>query len=168
MKKSDLYREWARVLDMCEGTGVNPNICWEIYGDREDDGEPSFTDNPNKYKFAVAILEGKPVFVGDKLYGKNSGVFRTIDRKEVDSVDWDYSDPQYWSWQPPTKRTFLLDGVELPCPDNNENECKNYVLHINAGSNYNRMQSFKFLKIEDRDKVADFLIAKLTEAMDKK
>ena len=27
MKKSDLYREWARVLDMCEGTKVNPGRC---------------------------------------------------------------------------------------------------------------------------------------------
>jgi hypothetical protein len=30
MKKSDLYREYARVIDMCEGTDVNPLKCVKL------------------------------------------------------------------------------------------------------------------------------------------
>jgi len=31
-KRSDLYREWARVIDMCEGTKVNSLECVKWYG----------------------------------------------------------------------------------------------------------------------------------------
>lgn len=86
MKRSDLYREWARVLDMCEGTGVDPLLCWK-YNGRYADHAPALIDPPECYQFAVAILEGEPVFVGDDV----------------------------WTWDPP-KRTFTLNGEKLPCP----------------------------------------------------
>ena len=43
---ADLYRERARVLAMCKGTRVSPNLC---------------------VSFAVAIIQDKPAFIGDKL-----------------------------------------------------------------------------------------------------
>ncbi len=67
MKKSDLYREWARVLDMCEGTNVRPEDCWSL-NNRKYNERPEFDADPEYFKFAIAILEDKPVFVGDKLY----------------------------------------------------------------------------------------------------
>lgn len=67
MKKSDLHREWARVLDMCEGTKVDPVDCWKI-GVRRPGIVPRFCEDLERYEFAVAILEDKPVFVGDVLY----------------------------------------------------------------------------------------------------
>lgn len=45
MRISDLYREWARVLDMCEGTKVKPWECVKFeYG--EFSYHPEFTRLP--------------------------------------------------------------------------------------------------------------------------
>jgi len=119
MKKSDLYREWARVLDMCEGSNVSPYSCVKYQG-----GillaNPEFSDYPECYEFAVAILEDKPVFVGDKIYANNCVSQLTVVGKSTqqgyiyvgDSVNYDIS---ILSWNPP-KKTFLLNGVDLPCP----------------------------------------------------
>lgn len=82
MKKSDLYREWARVMDMCEGTNAKPEYCWKLGGWYM--GEiPDFGAPPKGYTFAVAILEDKPVFFGDKVYSKLLG-------EEFDWSDRDY------------------------------------------------------------------------------
>ena len=119
MKKSDLYREWARVLDMCEGTNIKPWWCVRQPRTKElhrTDRMPDFSMRPADYEFMVAILEDKPVFVGDKLYGKYSNTFYTVSKEMIDRGEHDYSDDNYWSWNPP-KSTFNLNGEELPCPD---------------------------------------------------
>jgi len=80
-KRSDLFREYARVIDMCEGTEVTAKQCVRIHQQGHGDTfmaisegySPEFTDPPNNYTFAVAILEGKPVFMGDVVYDKLSG-----------------------------------------------------------------------------------------------
>lgn len=118
MKTEDLYLNYANVINMCEGTKVKP---WQ--GVRQPrtkelhrtDRHPDFTMSPDDYEFMVAILEDKPVFVGDKLYGKYSKVFHDVSRKLFESGEYDYSDDDYWSWNPP-KSTFTLNGIELPCP----------------------------------------------------
>jgi len=113
MKKSDLHREWARVLDMCEGTKVDPNVCWGFWGNRTDQGAPEFIQDPGKYEFAVAILEDRPVFVGDTVLNKDTGAKYTISELSAESMMKNYS------WNPP-KKTFVLNGVELPCPRRGE------------------------------------------------
>ena len=106
MKKSDLHREWARVLDMCEGTLVNPVKCWKL-GGLLPMYYPDFGADPMRYEFAVAILENKPVFVGDKVYDQYDGS-ESIVAYRPESLDG-------FGWHPP-KKTFMLNGVELPCP----------------------------------------------------
>ena len=107
MKKSDLHREWARVLDMCEGTKVSHNDCWKWEGVIQHD-EPCLTNKRmSAYQFAVSILEDKPVFVGDKVYSKFDGMELRV---YPSGFDWDTV-----SWNPP-KKTFMLNGEELPCP----------------------------------------------------
>lgn len=105
MKRSDLHREWARVLDMCDGTEVKPEDCWKYDSGPQLGCLPVLDSDHTKYQFAVAILEGKPVFVGDNLYWKKDGA----------RFDW-ASGALYenLSWTPP-KRTFMLNGIELPC-----------------------------------------------------
>lgn len=108
MKKSDLYRERARVLDMCEGTDINPNDCCKYDGNLFDsNSKPSFNFDPKLYEFAVAILEDRPVFVGDALYAKSTGESLVVSDSTLFLKD--------LSWDPP-KKTFILNGVELPCP----------------------------------------------------
>jgi len=115
MKKSDLHREWARVLDMCEGTKVDPRTCWK-YNGKFIGFEPEFTDFPDRYEFMVAILEDKPVFVGDKVYANNCTLALTVDgiSKQKGYVfvgNCTNYDISILSWNPP-KKTFLLEVNE--------------------------------------------------------
>ena len=105
MKKSDLYREWASVLDMCDGTNVDPNDCWKFNGEFKN--RCIEFDSCGKYEFMVAILEDKPVFVGDKVYDQYDGSESVVDYRP-ESLDG-------FSRNPP-KKTFMLNGEELPCP----------------------------------------------------
>lgn len=113
MKKSDLYREWARVLDMCEGTKVNLKSAWKFKSYPQSDRLPNFENNhPDHYLFAVEILEDKPVFVGDKVWC--TYLNRFVEVKNATQIKLLVRDGQA-AWQPP-KKTFMLNGEELPCP----------------------------------------------------
>lgn len=115
MKRSDLHREWARVLDMCEGTNVDPKYCLKIDDKIVLFDHPVFNSDPNKYKFAVAIVEGRPVFVGDEVFVKNNR-YPYINWKMFDCWKHDIEClSKDWTWTQ-SKRTFMLNGVELPCP----------------------------------------------------
>lgn len=112
MKKSDLHREWARVIDMCEGAGVEPIECLRIDGIPCRLKNPLFSDDPECYVFAVAILEGKPLFVGDEVYWKDDG----------DKFDWDdglLRPAQRYQEQltRTPERTITLNEEKLPAPD---------------------------------------------------
>lgn len=158
MKKSDLYREWARVLDMCEGTEVSPGLCWMLNGlGRGQDCIPKFNSDDERYEFAVAILEGKPVFVGDKVYANNCTSPLTVkgSSKQLgyisvgNCVNYDIS---ILSWNSPNK-TFLLNGEELPCPDNNKG---GYQISLLSGRHY-------FSDFHDAQKVANAFDKLLSE-----
>lgn len=130
MRKSDLYREWARVLDMCEGSNVDPGDCWRIEGEQSYPfpTTPKFTRNPECYSFAVAIVEDKPLFVGDELYWKSDGLRFNWHKGLFEN----YSEYQRWlSWQPP-KKTFTLNGEELPCPS----KCGLYGFQLGVFATY--------------------------------
>ena len=113
MNQNDLYIKYARIIKMCKGTALEstPWLCVKY------DGEvmfrhPAFDVTPKYYEFAIAILEDKPVFVGDTLYDRTGDAFKvTEDCVAIGRMI------TICSWQPPKpKRTFMLNGVELPCP----------------------------------------------------
>jgi hypothetical protein len=122
MKKSDLHREYARVIDMCELTSVNPLSCIKLGGIVCALPEIYFTDkNIDTYTFAIAIVEDRPVFVGDELYWK-SGNNSKYKIKAIKDDGWLVTDDNGIfhimgaSWNPPKPKTFNLNGVELPLP----------------------------------------------------
>ena len=146
MKKSDLYREWARVLDMCIGTTANPASCWKFNGVFQA-VNPDFYGNPGRYEFAVAILEGKPVFVGDKLYLKDTHVCGNV------TEHWTNINANLYSW---TTKTFMLNGEELPCPS----QSGRHDLYI-----FGRYSPvYMFNTQEERDKVEQAINKLLTNA----
>ena len=159
---------WGRVHDMCaaynekHGTDVNPNQCVKWFDGREwKPYEPSngvWFHEGIQHKFAVAILEGKPVFVGDKLYAKHNGAEVTVDTgiKVKHNI---FSEELTWT-PPAPKRTFTLNGVELPCPEKNIDTREQYSLGINTGSIY------WFATRGDRDVVSEVLDRILTQARD--
>ena len=154
MKREDLYLEYARVIKMCEGTEVKPRDCvkfsgLDIFGDH-----PAFDCVPNDYEFAVTILEGKPVFIGDTVYHKQLGAEVTISTSDlVDDFEYNFT------LQPPKpKRTFILNGVELPCP-----MCHSVMAHPLDISG----RVFYFKSPQDRNDVFNAILNMLIEARNK-
>ncbi|MFA7253846.1 MAG: hypothetical protein WC107_04785 [Patescibacteria group bacterium] len=108
---------WGRVHDMCDsynkqhGTNIRPQRCVKYCGNIWGYiiNHPVF-DGSN-YDLAVAIIEDMPVFLGDKIYHKEH-------RNCVAIIDSAFYDPRYWTLTPPKpKRTFELNGQQLPCPE---------------------------------------------------
>ena len=107
--KADLHREYARVIDMCEGTAVYPQDCFKydnsVYS-KHWSGNPTFEGNPDSYRFAIAIIENKPVFYGDKLYHNHEyGPVRQ-------EICFKLRDTAEWSWNPPKPITITVELLE--------------------------------------------------------
>lgn len=181
-KVVELNREyWGRVHDMCEGTNVKPWECVRfnhpiMNKPRGFNGHPLFDQfsDEHTFEFAVAVLEDKPVFVGDILFDKCS---KKTEKLKVTGFDDDYllindgvAENIYWqtwredaTWTPPaSKRTFTLNGVDLPCPIN-----YNTVNSLGHPSVVLDGCYFWFKIDSDRREVSEFLLNLLTEARDK-
>jgi hypothetical protein len=62
MKQSDLFRLYANCIDLCEGTNIKPYKCIKNKAGQTYQNTPNFLGNPEDYKFAVAIVDNRPVF----------------------------------------------------------------------------------------------------------
>lgn len=152
MKRSDLFREYARVIDMCEGTSVavEDGIKYrgKLMSEIVDEELSLFVHHPEQYEFALAILEGKPVFKGDEVYfDNNRGAFK-----------WDFGDMvtdyiEVLTWAKP--RTFTLNGEVLPCP--REKQDINWSFNLES-------RLFYFDSAAERDKVRDAILRMLIDA----
>lgn len=81
----DLMREYVRVSDMCDAynkeysDAIKPWACMR-YNDaslRNHGDHPHLNGVPDGYEFAVAIVGGEPVFVGDNVYDSR-GILVTV------------------------------------------------------------------------------------------
>ena len=149
---------WGRVHDMCDaynkqhGTSIKPQDCVKNRGNvwNLPIKHPVFDDK--NYDLAVAIIEDTPVFVGDKIYHK-------AHKHCVKIIEGDF-DYRYWTITPPKpKRTFNLNGQQLPCPSNNE-FCDTYLLDILG-------EYYYFESMEDRNNVAQAINILFNNARDK-
>lgn len=160
---------WGRVHDMCEGTTVKPWECVRLVNELFDK-HPRFLVCSMEYEFAVAVVENRPVFPNDILYHKDTGLPYT---KSDDTTIHEYIDidgcrcriTEYikFSWQPPRpkpKRTFTLNGQELPCPVPRDKNTSQYTFSVNGtiyyfetAGDYNKIEcAFRKLFAEVRDK----------------
>ena len=146
---------WGRVHDMCDaynkqhGTSIEPQQCVKYYGNVWDlpIKHPVFDDK--NYDLAVAIIDDTPVFVGDKIYSKRTGQGITVTEGFLSAIDYTLTPPK-------KKRTFDLNGKQLPCPSEDYDES---VLEL-LGEHY------YFESIEDRNEVAREIIKLLNNARD--
>ena len=146
---------WGSVHDMCDaynkqhGTSIKPQQCVKYYGNVWDlpIKHPVFDDK--NYDLAVAIIDDTPVFVGDKIYTKRTCQEITVTEGFLSAIDYTLTQPQ--------KRTFDLNGKQLPCPSEDYDES---VLEL-LGEHY------YFDSIEDRNEVAREIIKLLDNALDK-
>ena len=145
---------WGVIVPMAEAAGIDPWECVRLHG-YTGGTHPEFTHNPDYYTFALTVLEKRPVFVGDRLYGKNLPI--TVLANEHFNLG-DYT------WTPPTpkvtpkKRTFMLNGKELNSP---VNKGKGDYLTRVAGN------EFYFTNYDDRNALDNILYELLTIARDK-
>ena len=184
MNQNDLYIEYARVIKMCQGTDLEdkPWLCVKFNGTglfdthpRFDsdpelynfDTHPRFDSDPELYKFAIAILEDRAVFVGDKIYAKTTKEIEyTVTEKWAVAYGYrEYPhceiDDKKFSWQlPKPKRMFTLNGVELPCPVDWMESSNGNVAVIDG-------EIFWFKNKMDADLVRDTLSKIFREARDK-
>lgn len=123
--EAGLHEEYSRVIRMCVGTKVGPRDCVKLGGICRV-GDWTFTNTIKEYTFALAIVEDKPAFEGDVLYGI-SGEAHTLsgclgDKTRLQARHSTFNVVRYdiliacLSWNQPKKKTFLLNGEELPAP----------------------------------------------------
>jgi hypothetical protein len=87
-RRSDLHRKYADMIDMCEGTKVKARQCVRFDGSIIYSA-PMFNGYIDSYRFALAIVEDKPVFTGDVLYWKSGSTGHKI--KEISEDGWFHS-----------------------------------------------------------------------------
>ena len=145
---------WGRVYDMCDsynkqhGTSISPQQCVKNDGYIWNSKVNPLFDG-RKYDLAVQIIEGKPVFVGDKIYTKRTCQEITVTEGFLSAIDYTLTQPQ--------KRTFDLNGKQLPCPSEDYDESALELLG----------EHFYFESLEDRNEVAREIIKLLDNALDK-
>ena len=147
---------WGRVHDMCDaynkqhGTNIKPQQCVKYYGNvwNLPIKHPVFDDK--NYDLAVAIIDDTPVFVGDKIYTKRTGQGITVTEGFLSAIDYTLTPPK-------KKRTFDLNGKQLPCPSEDYDESALELLG----------EHFYFESLEDRNKVAKAINDLLNNARDK-
>ena len=114
---NELYLKYAEVIKMCKGTKLEatPWVCVKWRGSPFVVGHPQFINPLEEYDFAVAVVEDKPVFVGDKVFIKDN---------KYPYVNWDTFEywkneikvlSKDWTWKEPKKK-FKLGEYLLPCP----------------------------------------------------
>jgi len=117
---ADLHREWARVLDMCEGTVVKPECTQKcVGGGITTHDDPSLSGTPEFYEFPIAIVEGKLVWRGDELYYGSRKYVATGRENRLVWLDGDSTggsaNPDELSWNPPRK-TITINGEQIIAP----------------------------------------------------
>ncbi len=147
---------WGRVHDMCDaynkqhGTNIKTQQCVKYYGNVWDLPIKHPVFDAKNYDLAVAIIDDTPVFVGDKIYTKRAGQEVTVTEGFLSAIDYTLKPLK-------KKRTFDLNGQQLPCPSEDYDES---VLEL-LGEHY------YFESIEDRNEVAREIIKLLDNALDK-
>ena len=107
MKDYELLERQAKLMRMCEGArldwwraGIQCKNSFGWIPNYEDQYHPQV-----EYRFAVAIVEDKAVFLGDELYSENGHKFIVgDDYKMTLKSDW-----AKCSWNPPKTRTVMIE-----------------------------------------------------------
>lgn len=165
---------WVAIHEMVDtynkehGADVKPWECVRYCGDKE-----YFVDHPyfnieipSIYQFAVAILYDeqagvhRPVFHSDTIYHVPDGERIIIGTGSVIKPN----DSKYFSWhKPEQKRTFEINGVELPCPMKDDPE-RNFDEYATMCFN---AKEFYFESLADKERWRHIFAKLLTEARDK-
>jgi len=102
MTLAELYLEAARAAKMIEGTKLGVGNCFKLNGIPFNSHHINFDSSPDRYEACLTIVEGKPVFKGDKLYYDGRIQIAGVTRFLVD-------DGISWSWNPPKPKIVMVE-----------------------------------------------------------
>jgi len=144
---------WGVIVPMANASGIEPWVCVRYNGEQATtQSHPHLKQIDGEYTFAITVLEGKPVFIGDKLYYKDTE-FIVADCSEKQSFS-----NCTWTPPPPTKkRTFMLNGQEYGSPINDVNGCRLDFLGVD----------YYFETFRERNNIASAINNILQNARDK-
>ena len=152
--RSEVFSELARVSKMIEGTDLQLHHVAKYRGVPLQHLGGADTWLTDQFTFALAIVEGKPVFTGDTLWGSNLGAEVTIMGLDIPRGYLIDSKGNYvrtnLTWKQP-KRTFLLNGEELPLPDSKQPTVGK--LYWFDALFIKEIQEFQWNSAEDREQV---------------
>lgn len=103
MKKSDALRKEAELRDMVEGTGLEWWKCVKYLG-RHGNVEWYFDAPDDHYAFALAVVEGKPVFPSDLLWFNGYPAAQRADASWLNPTS-----AQRASWNPLKPKTITVE-----------------------------------------------------------
>ncbi len=117
-KYTDKLQEWVDSVKMCEAAGIEP--CYK-YNECLHYQIPmliALKSLPTNYRFPIAVVEGKLVFVGDELYDRTGVKFTAANTNQhaLEGTSPEFSggvleDIQYCSWNPPKPKTIMVETL---------------------------------------------------------
>lgn len=139
MSRNNLYLKYAEVIKMCKDTELE-EYPWRCvsYKDEILTSHPNFNNGPNfsnkfeDYKFALAVLENKPVFAGDTVYHKDSGQEFVIDEDGyfgVHGINLHISSNNDLTWEKPKEKKMFHIDCSLPAPSSSSSKT-DYAISI--------------------------------------
>ena len=69
----------------------------------------AFIAAPSEYELPLAVVEGKPVFIGDELYCKYPGCLTCTDTGVSKFKATEGDDYEFASWNPPKPKTVMVE-----------------------------------------------------------
>lgn len=142
---------WGKIVPMAKSEGIYP---WKFVRlcNNAMTCHPEFGGPVEDYTFATAILEGKPVFVGDKLWSLLTDSWYVVSELSIACLMKNYT------WTPPAKkRTFMINGQEYSSPINDTNGCRLDFLGVD----------YYFETVRERNDVASAINNLLFDAKNK-
>jgi hypothetical protein len=115
--RADLLIAAGESIRMQENAGIKPQCKYSgeivrIGGTEEQEGYYPFALGYGEYEFPLAVVEGRPVFVGDELYCKDGCKHKIIDVAEDGNLyagGNDYFTIGFMSWNPPKPKTVIVE-----------------------------------------------------------
>jgi hypothetical protein len=127
-KKSDLIKKYLASLMICEDAGID--TMYAVKFDGRHDISLYLSATTEHYDFCIAVVEDKPVFVGDALYLCGIKVDATAARFALVSSAGD------WSWNSPKPRMMTIGSVEFVAPSREPTDTHNYLWTYNGTGRY--------------------------------
>lgn len=162
--RSDIFKEFARIEELREETDLQLTDLFKYTGEYtpfESFSRINMLGDLKEYTFALALVEGKPVFVGDKLWSDYFGKYVTIrgikEATKEFNIDIDGSNFVLINncfWNKPKSITFELNGKTLSLPEIKKFGEEDFYYLDSYNLKIDELVKYKWHSMEKRNEVA--------------